>query len=582
MPHEPALIPTLAIGLSLAFVAALVARRLGLPAIVGYMLAGVLIGPFTPGFVADQEIATELAEIGVILLMFGVGIHFSIGDLLAVRSIALPGAVGQIAVATFLGALVGIAVGWGLAGGIVLGLAVSVASTVVLLRALEQRSEVDTRHGRVAVGWLIVEDLFTVIVLVLLPSVAPLVGGGGEPPAGSFGPLADLAVALAKAAVFAVVMIVAGTRIVPWLLSAVARQGSRELFTLGVLAVALGIAYMSATLFGISLALGAFLAGVVVSESDVSYQAAADALPLRDAFAVLFFVSVGMLVDPAYVLASWIPIVVLTAIIVLGKGITAFAIVAAIRQPARIGLTVAAGLSQIGEFSFILATVGVGLGLLPPEGLQLVVACAILSITLNPLMFRLVDPLALRLARARADRAPQRPDPLAVLAEDGPETKALSGHAIVVGYGRVGRLIAAALGRRSFPYVVISDDRRAIERLRTGGITAFYGDAANPILLGEAGLRRARVLVVAMRDPYAARLITDRAMQVNPRVPVVARTHSERAGNELRRAGNRVQPIHGEVELAVQMTRYTLRRFGVSMAEAEAIAQGMRGRDNAR
>jgi CPA2 family monovalent cation:H+ antiporter-2 len=579
MPHEPSLIPTIAIGLSLAFVAALVARRLRLPAIVGYMVAGVLIGPFTPGFVADQEIAAELAEIGVILLMFGVGIHFSIGDLLAVRSVAVPGAIAQITVATTLGALLGISLGWGLAGGIVLGLAISVASTVVLLRALEERNEIETRHGRVAVGWLIVEDLFTVIVLVLLPSLAPLLVPGAEPAPGSAGPLADLAVALGLAAVFAVLMIGAGTRVVPALLRLVAREGSRELFTLGVLAVALGIAYLSSVFFGISLALGAFLAGVVVGESDVSHQAAADALPLRDAFAVLFFVSVGMLVDPGYLIANWPIVLAVTCIVIGAKAAAAYGIVALLRQPDRVGLTVAAGLSQIGEFSFILATVAVGLSLVPPEALQLVVAGALVSITLNPFVFRLVDPLVARLTARSSRRAPRRADALAQLPADADSDgeEALRGHAIICGYGRVGRMLLGALERRGFDAVVITDNRRDVDRLRASGVAALYGDSANVELLRAAGVDRARVLVVAMRDPQAVRLTTERAKQLNPRLPVVARTHSDIHGDELTRAGERVQPIQGELELAVQMTRYTLRRFGLSMAEAEAVAQGLRG-----
>ncbi|MDQ3406819.1 MAG: cation:proton antiporter, partial [Chloroflexota bacterium] len=359
MPHEPVLISTIAIGLTAAFIGGLVARRLRLPAIVGYLVAGMAIGPFTPGLVADEEIATELAEIGVILLMFGVGIHFSFRDLLAVRSIAVPGAIGQVVVATLLGVLLGSALGWGLGGGIVLGLAVSVASTVVLLRALMERNELDTVQGRIAVGWLIVEDIFTVVVLILLPTVAPLLGGNaGTGAPGEFGALGEVLLALGKAGLFALLMGLFGIRVVPWLLGVVAREGSRELFTLAVLALALGIAFASSAVFGVSFALGAFLAGAVVSESDMSHQAAADALPLRDAFAVLFFVSVGMLLDPRFLLAQPLAILAVVFLIVGVKWLTKFVIVAAFGYPLRTGLTVAAGLAQIGEFSFILASLG--------------------------------------------------------------------------------------------------------------------------------------------------------------------------------------------------------------------------------
>ena len=579
MIHEPVLIATIAIGLSLAFVGGLVARRLGLPTIVGYLLAGVLVGPFTPGFVADPDVATELAEIGVILLMFGVGIHFSIGDLLAVRRIAVPGAIGQIAVATTLGIGLGIVLGWGFAGGLVLGLAISVASTVVLLRALTERGAIESAPGRVAVGWLIVEDLFTVLVLVLLPTVAPFLGGVSTADPGSFGPLVDIAAAGIKVALFTALMVVVGVRVVPWLLGVVARQRSRELFTLAVLAVALGIAYLSFAVFGVSFALGAFLAGVVVSGSDVSHQAAADALPLQDAFAVLFFVSVGMLVDPAYVLANPLPILAVLAIVVVAKSVAAFVIVALAGYAVRVGLTVAAGLAQIGEFSFIVATLGLTLGIFPADGYQIVVASAVVSITLNPFVFRIVDPVAARIARSPRwsrllDRRRQDVPEVAGTAGGAP----LRGHAVICGYGRVGGLIASALTRRGFAYIVITDDRREVDRLRQAGVRALYGDAANPDLLIHAGLRVARVLVVAMRDAHSASIITDRARDINPNIGLVVRTHSANEAQRLHGVGPRIQTVYSELELAVQMTRYTLRRFGVSMSEAELIAQGLRVR----
>ncbi|MBA2300463.1 MAG: cation:proton antiporter, partial [Chloroflexi bacterium] len=329
MDHEPVLISTIAIGLTAAFIGGLIARHVRLPAIVGYIVAGIAIGPFTPGLIADPGIALELAELGVILLMFGVGIHFSLHDLLAVRSIALPGAILQTIVSGLFGVWLASALGWSLGGGLVLGLALSIASTVVLLRVLTDRNELDTPQGRIAVGWLIVEDLLAVLVLVLLPTLAPMLGGTGATSGASPGPdtLGPLALALAKAAVFAVIMVVAGARVVPWLLLVVAREGSRELFTLAVLAIALGIAFVASSVFGVSFALGAFLAGLVVGESDMSHQAAADALPLRDAFAVLFFVSVGMLLDPAFVLANPLPVIVVVLLIVGVKALTKFVVV---------------------------------------------------------------------------------------------------------------------------------------------------------------------------------------------------------------------------------------------------------------
>jgi CPA2 family monovalent cation:H+ antiporter-2 len=578
MDHEPVLITTIAIGLSAAFVGGLLARRLRLPAIVGYIAAGVAIGPFTPGFIADGAIATELAELGVILLMFGVGIHFSIRDLLAVKSIAVPGAVGQILVATLLGVGLGIALGWGVGGGLVLGLAVSVASTVVLLRALMDRGDLDTAQGRIAVGWLIVEDLFTVVVLVLLPSIAPLLGGSAEAAGSGLGPIGDVALALGKAAIFAALMIVAGARVVPWLLHQVAREGSRELFTLAVLAIALGIAYLSYEVFGVSFALGAFLAGAVVGESDMSHQAAQDALPLRDAFAVLFFVSVGMLLDPAFLLAQPLAILAVLLLVVAAKALAAFAIVALAGYPVRVGLTVAAGLAQIGEFSFILGTVGLSLGLLPPDGFQLIVAGALLSITINPFLFRSIDPLEQRLRRVGPLRrlTARRAGDLALLDHDTADT--LQGHAVLAGYGRVGRLIAPALERRGFRYVVVTQQRDEVDGLRAHGVPAVFGDATSPEVLELVHLERARVLVIASTDVHEARTIIEHARSVRPDLDIIVRTHSDTEAAHLRGLGSKVQPIHGDRELAVQMARYTLRRFGVSAIEAEAIAQGLRDR----
>jgi monovalent cation:H+ antiporter-2, CPA2 family len=578
MDHEPVLISTIAIGLTAAFIGGLAARRIGLPPIVGYILAGVAIGPFTPGLVADPAIATELAELGVILLMFGVGIHFSIRDLLAVRSIAIPGALIQTAVAVALGVALGSALGWGLGGGLVLGLALSIASTVVVLRALGDRQEQDTIQGQIAVGWLIVEDLLAVVVLVLLPSIAPVLEGGADAANASQAAIVGIAIALGKAAIFAILMIVAGARLVPWLMLVVAREGSRELFSLAVLAIALGLAFVSSSVFGVSFALGAFLAGAVVSESDMSHQAAADALPLRDAFAVLFFVSAGMLLDPSYLIANPLPVAAVVALIVLAKWLTKVLVVGAAGYPPRVALTVAAGLAQIGEFSFIIGTLGRSLGLLPDAGYQLIVAGALISIGLNPVLFAVIRPLERRLRASPTLAAvmERRAGELGRITPDEGATLRL--HAIVCGYGRVGRLLGPAFERRGFRYVVITQQRDEVDRLRAGGVTAIYGDAGNATVLEMAGIAHARLVVVATSDPHETRLIVERVRELNAGVDVVARTHSDSEAAHLRSLGGKVQAVHGERELAVQMARYSLRRFGISTAEAEAIAQGLRGR----
>lgn len=396
MPHDISLIATITMGFVLAFLGGLLASKLRLPPLVGYLLAGVALGPFTPGIVGNADVASQLAEIGIILLMFGVGLHFSIKDLMEVRAIAIPGAIAQIAVATGSGLALALLWGWGIGAGLVLGLALSVASTVVLLRALEQRNTLDSANGRIAVGWLVVEDLAMVLALVLLPALAGTLGGDARGAATQFAGsslMTALLFTLTKVAIFVALVILVGTRVVPWLLLTVARTGSRELFTLSVLALALGIAYGSAELFGVSFALGAFFAGVVLSESDFSHQAAADSLPLQDAFAVLFFVSVGMLFDPGILLRQPLAVAAVLLLIVFGKSLAAFAIVLLRGYPVATALVVSASLAQIGEFSFILAGLGVTFGLLPPEGRDLILAGAILSIMLNPLVFASIDPL---------------------------------------------------------------------------------------------------------------------------------------------------------------------------------------------
>ncbi len=578
MNHEPALIAPIAVGLSLAFILGLIARRLRLPSLVGYLAAGVVIGPHTTGYVVDARVATQLAEIGVILLMFGAGLHFSLKDLVAVGPVAVPGAALQILVVTLFGAMAGVALGWGLVGGVVLGVSLSVASTVVLLRAIIERGELDTATGRVAVGWLILEDILTVVVLVLLPSIAVLAGGTGVAGPTEHGPLVDLAVALAGATIFVVAVLLGGPRFVPWLLEVVARERSRELFTLAVVALALGVAYAGSEAFGVSVALGGFLAGTVVRGSDMSHQAAADALPLRDAFTVLYFVSVGLLVDPAWVAANPVTVLAIVAVVIVVKGISAGAAVLALGHSSRMALTIAAGRTQIGEFTFILVTLAVALGLLPDDALQAVIAAALVSITLNPFIFRTVDPLVRRLdAIASLQRLGDR------YARDirrfdrvHPEA-GMRNHAVVCGHGRVGRLVTSALDRRGFSYVVITDDRQETVRLRERGTPALFGDASNPDLLVLARLAAARVLIVAVSDVHVAGLIVGRARTLVPRVSIVVRTHGEAQRDEFRETPG-VQPVMGEVEVAVQMSRYALMRFGVSIHEAEAVAQGLRGR----
>ena len=575
MPHNSALITTIASGIGLAFVFGLAATRLRLPPLVGYLLAGIVVGPFTPGPVADAGLAQQLAEIGVILLMFGVGIHFSVTDLLAVRHIALPGAVVQITVATSLGAAVSHLWGWSWGSGIVFGLCLSVASTVVLLRALEDRGMMDSVDGRIAVGWLIVEDLATVLVLVLLPALAttlgtkPPAGSAGIATVGSPGGLAvALGVTLAKVGVFIALMFIVGRRAVPWLLTRVAGTGSRELFTLAVLAVALVIAVGASAVFGVSFALGAFFAGMVVNGSDLSHQAAADALPLQDAFSVLFFVAVGMLFDPTILMRQPLEVLAVVLIVMIGKSIAAFVIVLLFRYSIHTAFTISASLAQIGEFSFILAALGVSLGLLPVEGQSFIVAGALLSITFNPLAFG---------AAARAQAWISAHPRVVVLLEgpagtlaDSPATREPQrwhDHAIIVGHGRVGSAIGETLRLHDVPYLVVEQDRETVEALRRRGIPAFFGDASRPGVLEQAKVGQARLLAVTAPDPYKARAIISVARQANPTIDIVVRTHSEDERTHLERLKVGLA-VMGERELANTMARYALQSWGAARLQA--------------
>jgi monovalent cation:H+ antiporter-2, CPA2 family len=560
MPHEIDLITTIAVSFGLAMALGYLAARLRLPTMIGYLLAGVIIGPATPGFVADVALARQLADIGVMLLMFGVGLHFSLEDLLAVRRIAVPGAVVQMAAAAALGLGAALAWGWSLGAAIVLGLALSVASTVVLLRSLESRGVLTSINGRIALGWLVVQDLVMVIVLVLLPPLAGGAGGAGADP----GALAlALALTLGKVAAFIALMLLAGRRLLPRLLWFVARTGSRELFTLCVVAVAVGTAYLAAALFDVSFALGAFFAGMMMRESDLSHRAAEQSLPLRDAFAVLFFVSVGMLFDPMVLVAEPAKVVAVTAIVVLGNPLAAMLLVLAFRYPLNSALMVGAGLAQIGEFSFILAVLGVSLGLLPVEGQSLVVAAAILSISLNPLLFSALRPAHAWLTRhwRFARRLETSPDPLAELPMTTAE-RFLAGQVVLVGYGRVGRRIAAALDRHGVPYVVAEQNRERVEALRKRGTAAVLGDGSQPSVLIQAHIAHAGMLIIATPDTLSVRGMAEAARTLNPQIEIVVRTHSEEEAELLAR--EQVGTVfYGEQELAQSMIRHVLGRRGI-------------------
>ncbi len=559
MHHELALINTIAAALGLALVLGFVAARLRLPALVGYLAAGIVIGPFTPGFVADAALAAQLAEIGVMLLMFGVGLHFSLDDLLQVKRVAVPGAVVQMAAATAMGAAMAHVWGWDLGAALVFGISLSVASTVVLLKALEAKGAVDTVNGRIAVGWLVVEDLAMVLVLVLLPALAPMLRGGGGADAGIDRELwLTLARTLLAVAAFVALMLVLGRRLFPWLLWQVARTGSRELFTLCVVAAAVTIAFGSAKLFGVSFALGAFFAGMVLRESEFSHRAAEESLPLRDAFAVLFFVSVGMLFDPRVIVERPLQVLAVVAAIVVGKSLAAGALVLLLRYPLNTALTVSASLAQIGEFSFILAALGASLQLLPPEGQSLIVAGALISIALNPLTFSLAEPFERWiLARsALARRLAQRDDPLAELPAHT-EARYLARQVVLVGHGRVGRRIALALREAGTACVVVDANRERVEELRAQGLPAVSGDAAEPAVLIQAHIAQAALLVIAVPDALGVRRMIETARTLNPQVQVAVRSHNADEAKRLAAEGG-TRVFLGEEELAQAMLRHAL------------------------
>jgi monovalent cation:H+ antiporter-2, CPA2 family len=596
MPHDTTLISTIVAGLVLAFILGAVAHRLKLPPLVGYLVAGILVGPSTPGFIADQRLASQLAEIGVVLLMFGVGLHFSLGDLLKVRAIAIPGAIAQMGVATLLGCGLGVAVGWSVAGSLVFGLALSVASTVVLLKTLQDRRLIDTERGKIAIGWLIVEDLAMVLALVIIPVIATLTNSSATTNAQSAASVDDfigfdtgvtglILFTILKITGFVGLMLVVGRRIIPWLLHRIAHMGSRELFRLGVLAIALGVAFGAAELFGVSLALGAFFAGMILSESELSQRAAQESLPLRDAFAVLFFVSVGMLFDPAIIGRDPLLLLVTLFIIVVGKSVAAFLIVLAFGRTPSTALTISASLAQIGEFSFILAELSVDLKMLPPEARDLVLAGAILSIMLNPVVFYASDRIRPWLearwghsaAATPASSVPHVADivnPVPSIAatmptpppdlvsgkgggsieetDDDPRPTSLAGHIVLVGFGRVGSLVAPALRAGNRPLLVIEDAVTRIAESRAMGIETIAGNAADTSVLALANLAGAKELIIAIPEIYESVQIATIARKANRELRIVARAHSDAEVDFLKRCGADTV-IMGEREIAAAM-----------------------------
>ena len=556
MPHNLSLITTVAISLVFALILGFIAAKLKLPALVGYLIAGIISGPTTPGYVADLGLSSQLAEIGVMLLMFGVGLHFSLEDLLAVRRIAILGANLRIILITILSILITSTWGWNVGEGLVFGIAISVASTVVLLKALESRGLLESVNGRIAVGWVVVEDLATVLALVLIPPLSGWLSGNSVVANQNLSVFSKLGITLGKVTVFILLMLVVGKRVFPWLLWQVARTGSRELFTLCVIAAAVGIAYGSAALFGVSFALGAFFAGLVLQESDLSYRAANESLPLRDAFSVLFFVSVGMLFEPRILIDQPLKVLIVVLLIVFVKSTVVFFLILRFGYPLNTALTVSAGLAQIGEFSFILAGIGVSLKILSIEGQNLILAGSLISIALNSFIFKTIEPVQV-LIRSRSKIArlfEQNDDPLAELPLTF-DSEHLTGHVVLVGYGRVGKRIGNALLQAKIKHVIAEQNREIVENLRKNGIAAVCGDATEPAVLIQAHVARAHTLVIATPDTFLVRQMIETAKALNPNIETVVRTHSEEETELLQR--EQVGKIFmGEHELAASMTEY--------------------------
>lgn len=560
--HEVPLLLNIAVALVVAFIGGVLARRIGLPTIVGYLIAGIAIGPFTPGFVGDTEMISQLAELGVIFLMFGVGLHFSLNDFWKVRSIAIPGALGRMLITILLGFGLSRLWGWSITSGVVIGLAISIASTVVLLRVLMDNGLLNTQQGQAAVGWVVVEDLATVLILVLMPTLANTSGRFDW---------GQLGWTLLKAAGFVVLLLFAGTRLIPWLLMRIAHTRSRELFILAVLAIALGVALGAAELFGVSLALGAFVAGVVVNESPLSHQVGADILPFRESFAVLFFVSIGMLVNPGYLLDNVGAILAMTSLIVIGKALITIIFGFVMPWPASTTLILAGSLSQIGEFSFILGQEGTKLGLLELNQYSLILACALLSIVINTPMFRLFSYLEKWLQRfPRLWRLLDRHTPPPPLVEDS-----IKDHVVIVGYGRVGHHIVNLLRQLEIPHLVVESDSQRVEELTRQGVPTLFGDAANSEVLAHAGLERARALVVAGPNEDASALVVTSARDIAPGLPIIARSSSEEDTRRLTQLGAQ-DVIHPELEGGLDIVRHTLLQLGFPLAEIYRYTDAVR------
>lgn len=585
--HDLPLLTTIAAGFAAAWILGLITHRIGLSPIVGYLLAGVVIGPYTPGFVGDKQLAQQLAEIGVILMMFGVGLHFHLKDLIAVKRIAITGAIGQSLVATILAMLAFHLFGWSWQSGLVIGMAMAVASTVVLLRVLIDKNMLNTSHGHVAVGWLIVEDIITVLALVFVPLMAAgatVAGEAADPTAEAAGAgggtLATIALAIGKLVMLVLIVLFAGSRIVPWILAQVAKLRSRELFTLTVLVLSITIAVGSAVVFGASVALGAFLAGMVVAQSPTSHQAAADALPMRDAFSVLFFVAVGMLLDPAFLFNHPAMIGCALAIVLIAKPLAALIIVAILGYPVRTALTVAIGLAQIGEFSFILGQVAYAHNLIPDEGRQILVGTAMISITLNPLLFGSIDrieawlqrrPTLWRLLNAKSERRQ-----LAINARAQPAIAAAEKPlAVIVGYGPVGRVVDALLRDAGFHTVIVEMNLSAVESLVKTGRTALYGDATRPEILDQAGIRRAAYLVVTLPHSVSRADLVLAARELNPEMKIIMRARYLAEGDALRLAGS-TRTVFEEGETGVGMAQQVMELRGMDAATIDKMLDAIR------
>ncbi|MBN6533200.1 cation:proton antiporter [Acinetobacter pittii] len=562
MPHDVGLIILLAAGFGLALVFGFIAARLRLPPLIGYLIAGIIISPNTPGFVGDMKLANQLAELGVMFLMFGVGMHFSINDLLQVRRIALPGAILQITVATLLGIGVSMYWGWDFGAALIFGLSLSCASTVVLLKALGDRGLLDSVNGKIAVGWLLVEDLVMVLALVLLPAVAVLLGGQALHGTDSEQSIwVTIGLTLLKVTGFIAFMLIVGKRVVPMIMQFVARLGSRELFTLTVVAAAVSIAYGSYAVFGVSMALGAFFAGMVVKESDFSHRAEEETLPLREIFAILFFVSVGMLFDPSILLKEPHHILAVVAIIMIGKTLAAIALVLFFRYPLNTALTVGASLAQIGEFSFILATMGVALGLLTLEAQNLILAGALFSITLNSFVFSAIEPTQ-RWIRQRSHLArllERSGDPLAML-PDEVDQEYLRDQVVIIGYGGVGRRITENLIAQDIKVVIAEENREIVEKLRAEGVAAVSGEATEPNVLIQAHIHHARLLVISPMDILDIHRIVDISKKLNPKIQVLICAESKEEAAVIREE-NIGEVFYAKEEMAKNMSHHILNQI---------------------